>query len=106
MNEERHQPETPGKDASGDDAYEEPVDYLPEKAAKYLGEKRPEPGQEGISGLLEGNQLFIKPEGFDELHDRGGIQHRLKDEKKWLPLGIGAGKAEEESAEATRQEES
>jgi lysine 2,3-aminomutase len=86
--------------------YEEPIDYLPEKAAKYLGEKRPEPGQEGISGLLEGNQLFIKPEGFDELHDRGGIQHRLKDEKKWLPLGIGSGEAGEESAEVTKLEES
>jgi lysine 2,3-aminomutase len=71
--------------------YEEPVDYLPSQAAKYKGEKRPEPGQAGLTGLLEGEQLFIKPEGFDELHDRGGIQHRLKDEKKWVPLGIGGG---------------
>ncbi len=71
--------------------YEEPVDYLPSMSAKYLGEKRPEPGQTGVFGLLDGEQLFIKPEGFDELHDRGGIQHRLKDEKKWVPLGIGSG---------------
>jgi hypothetical protein len=35
--------------------------------------------------------MFIKPEGFDEIHDRHGIQHRLKDEKKWQPLGIGSG---------------
>jgi hypothetical protein len=35
--------------------------------------------------------MFIKPEGFDETHDRHGIQHRLKDEKKWQPLGIGDG---------------
>ena len=35
--------------------------------------------------------MFIKPEGFDEMHDRHGIQHRLKDEKKWQPLGIGDG---------------
>ncbi len=35
--------------------------------------------------------MFIKPEGFDEMHDRHGIQHRLKDEKKWEPLGIGPG---------------
>jgi lysine 2,3-aminomutase len=35
--------------------------------------------------------MFIKPEGFDDLHNRGGTQHRLKDEKKWQPLGIGAG---------------
>ena len=35
--------------------------------------------------------MFIKPEGFDQTHDRDGIQHRLKDEKKWQPLGIGSG---------------
>ena len=72
-------------------AYEEPVDYIPDMAAKFTGEKRPEPGQAGVLGLLDGEQLFIKPEGFDELHDRSGIQHRLKDPKKWKPLGIGAG---------------
>jgi lysine 2,3-aminomutase len=74
--------------------YEEPVDYLPEKAAKFKGIKRPEPGQSGIHGLLQGEELFIKPEGFDEVHDRHGIQHRLKDEKKWQPLGIGSGVTE------------
>jgi lysine 2,3-aminomutase len=74
--------------------YEEPVDYLPEKAAKFKGIKRPEPGQSGIHGLLQGEELFIKPEGFDEVHDRHGIQHRLKDEKKWQPLGIGSGATE------------
>ena len=79
-------------------AYEEPTDYLPSEAAKFKGEKRPEPGQTGIHGLLEGDQMFIKPEGFDETHDRHGIQHRLKDDKKWQPLGIGAGstKSDEE----------
>jgi lysine 2,3-aminomutase len=71
--------------------YEEPVDYLPSMAAKYLGDKRPEPGQSGVLGLLDGEELFIKPEGFDEVHDRHGIQHRLKDAKKWVPLGIGSG---------------
>ena len=79
--------------------YEEPLDYLPGKAAVFGGEKRPEPGQAGISGLLEGEQLFIKPEGFDELHERGGIQHRLKDARKWVPLGIGPGEAEETAPE-------
>jgi len=73
--------------------YEEPVDYLPSQAAQYKGEKRPEPGQEGLTALLDGEQMFIKPEGFDELHDRHGIQHRLKDAKKWQPLGIGEGKS-------------
>ncbi len=74
--------------------YEEPVDYLPEKAAKFKGLKRPEPGQSGVHGLLQGEEMFIKPEGFDEVHDRQGIQHRLKDEKKWQPLGIGSGSSE------------
>jgi lysine 2,3-aminomutase len=69
--------------------YEEPTDYKPENAAKFLGEKRAEPGQSGITGLLEGEHMFIKPEGFDELHDRHGVQHRLKDARKWVPLGIG-----------------
>jgi len=76
--------------------YEEPTDYLPSDAAKFKGEKRLEPGQSGIHGLLEGDQMFIKPEGFDEVHDRHGIQHRLKDEKKWQPLGIGDGKPKTE----------
>jgi lysine 2,3-aminomutase len=70
--------------------YEEPVDYRPEQAAKPKL-KRPEPGQTGITGLLDGDELLIKPEGFDELHDRHGIQHRLKDSHKWQPLGIGTG---------------
>lgn len=75
--------------------YEEPTDYLPSDAAKYKGEKRFEPGQGGVSALLEGEQLFIKPEGFDEIHDRNGIQHRLKDARKWMPLGIGDGEKED-----------
>lgn len=75
--------------------YEEPTDYLPEKAAKFTGTKRPEPGQEGVSALLDGDKMLIKPEGFDVLHDRGGIRHRLKDEKKWIPLGIGEGEKPE-----------
>jgi lysine 2,3-aminomutase len=70
--------------------YEEPVDYRPEQAAKPKL-KRPEPGQTGITGLLDGDELLIKPEGFDELHDRHGIQHRLKASHKWQPLGIGSG---------------
>ncbi|MGW8250680.1 MAG: lysine 2,3-aminomutase [Anaerolineales bacterium] len=76
--------------------YEEPVDYLPSMAAKFEGEKRLEPGQAGVLGLLDGEQMFIKPEGFDELHDRHGIQHRLKDAKKWVPLGIGSGEEKKE----------
>jgi lysine 2,3-aminomutase len=75
--------------------YEEPTDYTPAMAAKYKGPKRPEPGQTGLTGLLDGEQMFIKPEGFDEMHDRHGSQHRLKDEAKWKPLGIGPGEEKE-----------
>ena len=76
--------------------YEEPTVYKPHDPATcaYCQNKRPEPGQLGITGLLDGEEMFIKPEGFDLTHDRHGIQHRLKDEKKWKPLGIGAGSKE------------
>ncbi len=70
--------------------YEEPTDYTPAMAAKYKGLKRPEPGQGGLTRLLDGDEMFIKPEGFDNIHNRDGIQHRLKDENKWKPLGIGS----------------
>lgn len=74
--------------------YEEPVDYKPHdpKTCPYCQHKRMEAGQIGITGLLEGEQMFIKPEGFDELHNRGGGTHRLRaDSNKWQPLGIGPG---------------
>ena len=73
--------------------YEEPIEYTPHdpKTCKACQNKRAEPGQTGLTGLLDGEGLTIKPEGFDLLHDRGGIQHRLKDENKWKPLGIGSG---------------
>ncbi len=76
--------------------YEEPTEYAAHDPAtcSYCQNKRPEPGQTGITGLLDGEDMFIKPEGFDLTHDRHGIQHRLKDEKKWKPLGIGAGTKE------------
>ena len=76
--------------------YEEPTTYTAHDPAtcSYCQNKRPEPGQTGITGLLDGEDMFIKPEGFDLIHDRHGTQHRLKDEKKWKPLGIGAGSKE------------
>jgi len=77
--------------------YEEPTEYQSHdpSTCSYCQNKRLEPGQKGITGLLDGEDMFIKPEGFDILHDRNGIQHRLKDEKKWKPLGIGAGTQED-----------
>ena len=73
--------------------YEEPQDYHSHdsKTCPYCQQKHGEPGQSGISGLLDGENLFIKPEGFDILHERGGGLHRLKaDGNKWKALGIGS----------------
>ncbi len=72
--------------------YEEPLDYKLHDSATcpYCRSKRSEPGQTGVTGLLDGEQLFLKPEGFDEVHARGGAVHRLRaDAEKWRPLGIG-----------------
>lgn len=72
--------------------YEEPLHYEPHdpNTCPYCQNKRPEPGQSGISGLLEGERMFIRPEGFEQTHRRGGGQHRLNaDHHKWEPLGIG-----------------
>lgn len=77
--------------------YEEPLDYIPHdpKHCQYCQNKRLEPGQGGVSGLLDGDAMTIKPAGFDELHNRGGGVHRLRtDDSKWKPLGIGDGKPE------------
>jgi lysine 2,3-aminomutase len=77
--------------------YEEPLDYTPHDPTNcmYCQNKRLEPGQGGISGLLDGDAMTIKPAGFDELHNRGGGAHRLRsDDSKWKPLGIGDGKTE------------
>lgn len=68
--------------------YAEATDYDPEaiRAWEAKVQRRSEPGQEGILGLLEGEQLAIKPEGFEETHKRDGIQHRLnQDESEWIP---------------------
>jgi lysine 2,3-aminomutase len=84
--------------------YEEPQAYTAHdpKTCSYCKNKRSEPGQSGISGLLDGEDMFIKPENFDELHDRGGGTHRLRaNVDKWRPLGIGVG-TEEEPRKTTR----
>ncbi len=75
--------------------YEEPLDYKTHdpKTCSYCQNKRVEPGQSGVHGLLDGEAMFIQPENFEQLHNRGGAQHRLRaDSDKWKPLGIGDGK--------------
>ncbi len=79
--------------------YEEPQDYQAHdpNTCTYCQNKRVEPGQSGVSGLLDGEGMTIKPEHFDLLHQRGGGMHRLRaDESKWKPLNIGDGTKEEE----------
>jgi len=73
-------------------SYEEPREYAGHdpSTCSYCQNKRAEPGQSGVSGLLDGEDMFIKPEGFDLLHNRGGGAHRLRaNQEKWKPLGIG-----------------
>ena len=76
--------------------YEEPVDYTAHDPATcpYCRDKRREPGQAGVSGLLEGEQLTIEPQGWAATHSRGGSKHRLNlDQEKWQPRGIGSEKS-------------
>jgi len=72
-------------------AYSEPLDYQPpDKSLTDPYKPQEEDLQEGVLGLLTGDQMNIKPEGFDVLHMRGGELHRLrKDANKWKALGIG-----------------
>ena len=75
--------------------YEEPSDYKPIDPALVAPFKddQLEAGQSGVFGLLDGEDMFLKPEGFDRLHERGGLVHRLReDREKWIPRGIGNGK--------------
>jgi lysine 2,3-aminomutase len=83
-------------------SYEEPLDYTPhdEESCPYCKDRRPEPGQAGVTGILDGDAMCIKPEGFDQLHERGGGSHRLRaDPAKWQPLGIGGARADEGSSD-------
>ena len=78
--------------------YEEPLQYQAHdpKTCSYCQNRRPEPGQTGLTGLLDGDEMFIKPDNFEELHNRGGGAHRLRaNSDKWKPLGIGSGGEEQ-----------
>ncbi|MBN1287656.1 MAG: lysine 2,3-aminomutase [Anaerolineae bacterium] len=71
--------------------YEEPQDYDPH-IIDHLDRQavhRTEGGQAGVSALLTGEQVAIKPEGFDTIHRRNAGEHRLnQDENKWKPYGL------------------
>ena len=75
--------------------YEQPASgaYTPHdsKNCRDCQSKRPEPGQEGLTGLLDGDAIWIEPAGFAQMHQRGNIEaHRLQDASKWVPYGVGA----------------
>ena len=73
--------------------YEEPETYRRHDQATcaYCQHERPEPGQSGVLGLLEGERMWIEPKGFEEIHSRGNTEaHRLQDPSKWVPYGVGA----------------
>jgi lysine 2,3-aminomutase len=73
--------------------YEEPETYRKHDSAacSYCQDGRPEPGQSGVLGLLEGERRWIEPKGFSEIHTRGNTEaHRLQDPSKWVPYGVGA----------------
>ena len=83
--------------------YEEPTEYTPHdsKGCQYCAHPRPEPGQEGITGLLDGKRMWIEPAGFEQIHERGNEgAHRLQDPAKWVPFGVGA--IEGQSSESGR----
>ncbi len=89
--------------------YSEPPDYDPTEIREQeaLIEPRPEPGQDGIHGLLQGKRMFIEPDGFSDVHSRGGAEHRLRSgelSSKWQPLGIGAMEGKPISAGEEKQD--
>jgi lysine 2,3-aminomutase len=72
--------------------YEEPEHYTPHDKAncKYCQHPRAEAGQVGVTGLLDGEKLWIEPAGFEQTHRRGNESaHRLQDPSKWVPYGVG-----------------
>ncbi len=88
--------------------YSEPLDYDPHAILDQESriEPRLEPGQEGIHGLLQGQRMAIEPAGFEDVHARGGAEHRLRSgdvKQKWQPLGVGS--IESKPAQLTEPEE-
>jgi len=73
--------------------YEEPLQYEQHDKARCAScqSARPEPGQSGVLGLLQGERMWIEPTNFAEVHSRGNVEpHRLQQSDKWTPYGVGA----------------
>jgi lysine 2,3-aminomutase len=72
--------------------YEEPLTYEQHDRASCAAcrNTRPEPGQSGVHGLLQGERMWIEPTGFEQVHTRGVVEpHRLQQPGKWTPYGVG-----------------
>ena len=73
--------------------YVEPENYDPH-LIDHLDRQAPrqdEPGQGGVSSLLEGEHLTITPEGFDETHRRStGCGHARGEARPRIPYNDGA----------------
>jgi len=65
-------------------AYEEPLDYRPHDPSncRYCQDKKLGESQLGVSGVLAGKMMAIKPDDFETIHSRGGMEHRLRREDK------------------------
>jgi lysine 2,3-aminomutase len=73
--------------------YEEPLEYEQHDRSKCAAcrSTRPEPGQSGVHGLLQGERMWIEPADFEQVHARGNLEpHRLQRPDKWTPYGVGA----------------
>jgi hypothetical protein len=55
-------------------AYEESTSYAPHDPAtcEFCHHRRLEPGPGGLTGLLQGDEKSIKPDGLDYVHDQRG----------------------------------
>ena len=62
--------------------YAQPTDYQSHDPATcaYCQAAWPEPGQDGVNGLLAGRAMTIAPEGFDSVHQR---QTRIPSQPVW-----------------------
>ncbi len=72
--------------------YSEPEDYDPHLIDHLdrQAQHRSEPGQSGVSGLLESDRLAIKPAGFDATHQRDAETTDLTP-SRWSPPGSSDG---------------
>ena len=72
--------------------YEEPLSTSSTTAGLHvLPHRAPSRASAGVHGLLQGEQMWIEPAGFEEVHTRGNVEaHRLQRPEKWVPYGVGA----------------